>query len=59
MVDKISSLDKGYFSGALSNFPEAKDNWDSLFKATNNSETTLKMLKVEFTKREADLIKLE
>ena len=42
MVDKISSLDPGYFPGALSNFPDAKDTWDSLFKATNNSETSLK-----------------
>ena len=42
MVDKISSSDSGYQPGDLSYFPEAKDNWDSLYKATNNSETRLK-----------------
>ena len=42
MVDKLSSADPGYSPGDLSYFPEAKDTWDSLYKATNNSETTLK-----------------
>jgi PKD repeat protein len=42
MVDKISSADSGYQPGDLSYFPETKDNWDSLYKATNNSETKLK-----------------
>ena len=42
MVDKLSSSDFGYTPGDLSYFPDAKDNWDSLYKATNNSETKLK-----------------
>lgn len=42
MVDKLSSVDAGYQPGDLSYYPETKDTWDSLYKATNNSETILK-----------------
>jgi len=41
-VDKISSLDEGYQTGDLSIFPEALDDKDTLYEATNNSETLLK-----------------
>lgn len=42
MVDRISSLDNGYRSGDLSIFPEALDDKDLLYKATNNSKVKLK-----------------
>lgn len=42
MVDKISSLDDGYTVGDLSLFPEALDDKDMLFEATNNSVILLK-----------------
>lgn len=42
MVTRISSLDDGYTVGDLSLFPEALDSVYQLYKATNNSETTLK-----------------
>lgn len=41
MVSKLSSYDLGYIAGDLSLFPEAIDNYDSLYFAKNNSETTL------------------
>jgi PKD repeat protein len=42
MVDRISSLDSGYQTGDLSIYPEALDDKDVLYEATNNSETTLR-----------------
>lgn len=39
---KISSLDTGYTTGMLSVFPEALDDFESLYKATNNSKIPLK-----------------
>lgn len=42
MVTRISSLDDGYTVGQISLFPEALDSTYQLYKATNNSETTLK-----------------
>lgn len=42
MVDRISSLDENYQIGDLSLYPEALDDSESLYKATNNSNTTLK-----------------
>jgi len=41
MVSKLSSYDLGYIAGDLSVFPEAIDNYDTLYFATNNSETVL------------------
>jgi len=42
MTDKISSLDSGYETGDLSIYPEALDDRETLYEATNNSETLLK-----------------
>lgn len=42
MVDRISSLDKGYEPGDLSLFPQALDGKDTLYEATNNADTVLK-----------------
>lgn len=42
MVTRISSQDDGYTVGQLSLFPEALDSVYQLYKATNNSQTTLK-----------------
>jgi len=42
MIDKISSLDEDYITGDLSLFPEALDDKETLYEATNNSKTTLK-----------------
>lgn len=42
MADKISSLDTGYITGDLSLFPEAIDDKDILYEATNNSMVPLK-----------------
>lgn len=42
MVTRISSEDEGYEVGQLSLFPEAKDDVNQLYQASNNSETTLK-----------------
>jgi len=42
MADRISATDSGYVSGDLSVFPEALDSFDTLFEASNNTETTLK-----------------
>lgn len=39
---KISSLDVGYSTGMLSVFPEALDDFETLYKATNNSKIPLK-----------------
>jgi PKD repeat protein len=41
-VEKISSLDSGYVSGMLSLFPEALDDYNSLYRATNNAKIPLK-----------------
>lgn len=42
MVDRISSLDSGYRTGDLSIFPEAIDDKNLLYQATNNSKVRLK-----------------
>lgn len=42
MTDRISSLDSGYQTGDLSLFPEALDDKDVLYEATNNSTVRLK-----------------
>lgn len=42
MAEKISSLDDGYVSGMLSVFPEALDDKESLYEATNNAKVVLK-----------------
>lgn len=42
MADRISSLDSGYQTGDLSLFPEALDDKDVLYEATNNSTIILK-----------------
>lgn len=42
VTDKISSLDRGYQTGDLSIFPEALDDRDILYEATNNSWVPLK-----------------
>lgn len=42
MADRISSLDSGYTTGMLSVFPEALDDFESLYKATNNAKVPLK-----------------
>ena len=42
MIDKISSLDSDYLTGDLSLFPEAIDDRETLYEATNNAKTTLK-----------------
>jgi len=42
MTDRLSSLTDGYATGMLSLFPEALDDFDSLYKATNNSKIPLK-----------------
>jgi len=42
MVDRISSLDTGYKTGDLSLFPEALDDKETLYEATNNAWIILK-----------------
>lgn len=42
MADKISSLDLGYRTGDLSVFPEAIDDNETLYEASNNSSVLLK-----------------
>lgn len=42
MAERISSLDDGYESGMLSVFPEALDDKETLYEATNNSKVLLK-----------------
>ncbi len=42
MADRISSLSDGYSTGMLSVFPEALDDFESLYKATNNAIVPLK-----------------
>jgi PKD repeat protein len=42
MADRISSLDDGYRTGDLSVFPEAIDDKETLYEATNNSSVVLK-----------------
>lgn len=39
---KISSLTEGYVTGQISVFPEVLDDFDSLYKATNNTKVPLK-----------------
>ena len=41
MSDRISSLDKSYFTGDLSIFPLGIDNRDTLYEAKNNAESKL------------------
>lgn len=41
MVSKLSSYDLGYITGDLSIFPQAVDNYDTLYFTKNNSETVL------------------
>lgn len=40
--DRISSLDEGYVAGDLSIFPEALDDKETLYEASNNSSVLLK-----------------
>lgn len=42
MAEKISSMDTGYTSGMLSVFPEALDDYETLYRATNNAKVPLK-----------------
>lgn len=42
MADRISSLDDSYLTGDLSLFPEAIDDKEVLYEATNNSSVVLK-----------------
>lgn len=42
MVDRISSLDTSYLPGDLSLFPQALDDEESLYRATNNANVLLK-----------------
>lgn len=42
MAQRISSLDDGYESGMLSVFPEALDDKETLYEATNNAKVILK-----------------
>jgi PKD repeat protein len=42
MVDRISSTDRAYQTGDLSVFPEALDDRDMLYEATNNATIVLK-----------------
>jgi PKD repeat protein len=42
MADKFSSLDDGYQSGMLSVFPEALDDYGTMYRATNNAQVALK-----------------
>lgn len=42
MANRISSLSDGYSTGMLSVFPEALDDFDSLYQATNNTKIPLK-----------------
>jgi PKD repeat protein len=42
MANRISSLSDGYTTGMLSVYPEAIDDFDSLYKATNNAKIPLK-----------------
>jgi PKD repeat protein len=41
-TNRISSLDAGYSTGMLSLFPEALDDYESLYRATNNAKIALK-----------------
>lgn len=51
MADKISSLDDGYVSGNLSLYPEALDDKEILYEATNNSNVVLKQTLTYNSKR--------
>jgi hypothetical protein len=42
MASKLSSVDDGYVSGQLSIYPEALDDFETLYKATNNAKVPLK-----------------
>ncbi len=42
MAQRISSLDTGYKTGMLSVFPEALDDKETLYEATNNAQIALK-----------------
>ena len=42
MAEHISSLDAGYKTGMLSVFPEALDDYESLYRATNSAKIPLK-----------------
>lgn len=41
MSDRISTLDKGYSVGDLSIYPQAKDDYETIYRATNNAEAVL------------------
>jgi PKD repeat protein len=41
MADRLSTLDESYSTGALSNFPFARDTSETLYRAANNAETVL------------------
>jgi len=41
IIDRISSLDKGYATGDLSIYPIGRDSYDTLYQAKNNGETFL------------------
>jgi PKD repeat protein len=41
MIQRVSSLDRGYETGQLSLFPDALDDKDSLYEVKNNAETKL------------------
>jgi|688.fasta_scaffold13122_2 PKD repeat protein len=42
MADRISTLSNGYSTGMLSVFPQALDDFDSLYQASNNTKMPLK-----------------
>lgn len=42
MANQISSLSDGYVTGMLSVFPQALDDYESMYKATNNAQIKLK-----------------
>lgn len=42
MAERFSSLDPGYSSGLLSVFPEALDDYETLYQATNNAQIPLR-----------------
>lgn len=51
MADHISSLDAGYKTGMLSVFPEALDDFESLYRAVNNAKIPLKQTLTYNSKR--------
>jgi PKD repeat protein len=51
MAEHISSLDDGYQTGMLSVFPEALDDYETLYRATNNAKVVLKQTLMYNSKR--------